>query len=64
MANRDEQFQYAAQELNHSVSVPGAAGQTKLASVTLPRKRDSFVAAVSDAEVRSKSDLGDDIASS
>lgn len=68
MESRDEQFQYAAQELNHSGTAAGESGQakraTEVASVTLPRKRDSFVSAVSDAEVRSKSDLSDDIAAS
>ena len=68
MENRDEQFQYAAQELNRPGAAPAVSVQTKHAAdvtnVTLPRKRDAFVSAVSDAEVRSKGDLGDNISAS
>lgn len=68
MESRDEQFQYASEEVNRSGATPAASAQTKhavtVASATLPRKRDAYVTAVSDAEVRSKDALGDDISSS
>ena len=68
MERRDEQFQYAAQELNSPTQAPAVSQQTRhatdVATVTLPRKREAFVSAVSDAEVRSKSDLGDDVTAS
>jgi hypothetical protein len=68
MESRDEQFQYASQEVNQPGATPTVSSQTKhqvaIASAALPRKRDAYVTAVSDAEVRSKDALGDDISSS
>jgi hypothetical protein len=68
MESRDEQFQYASQELNRPGAAPAASGQTKhavaIGSASLPRKRDAYVTAVSDAEVRSKGALGDDLSNS
>jgi hypothetical protein len=63
MKSRDQQFQYASEEVNRPGAAPAASGQTKhavaVASASLPHKRDAYVTAVSDAEVRSKDALGD-----